>query len=78
MLHLHPQPVAMEAVLDAGPAILPRCDRLSARPELAPGSCCLSSAAEATSDNGRRLLTAASTSIRLALVAESRVCLAAA
>jgi len=78
MLHLHPQHVAMEAVRTEGPATLPKYDRLPARPELTPASGCLSSAAGATAEKGRRLLAAASTSIQEALAAEFQADLAVA
>lgn len=63
MLHLHPELVDMEAVVDAPGAVMPNYDVLPVRPELTPASGCLSSAAAATAEKGRTLLEAASGAI---------------
>ena len=70
MLHLHPERVRMDKVVDAPPAVLPNYDVLPVRPELTPASGCLSSAAEATAAKGIILLERASAGMAAALTLE--------
>ncbi|EMY32640.1 Creatininase [Arthrobacter crystallopoietes BAB-32] len=67
MLHLFPERVHMDKVVDAPPAVLPNYDVLPVNPDLTPESGCLSSAAEATVDKGRILLERASAGMAAAL-----------
>lgn len=70
MLHLHPELVRLDRVMDLPPAQLPRYDRLPARPELTPASGCLSSAAAASEQAGRLLLDRASAALAESVGAE--------
>ncbi|SDI04976.1 creatinine amidohydrolase [Arthrobacter subterraneus] len=72
MLHLYPERVDMEQVEDFPPAVLPNYDLLPVRPELTPGSGCLSSAAKASADKGEILLKRASNSMADAISHEFR------
>lgn len=56
MLHLHPELVRLDKVMDLPAALLPRYDVLPVRPELTPASGCLSSAAAASEAAGELLL----------------------
>jgi creatinine amidohydrolase len=70
MLHLFPERVRMDNVVDAPPAVLPNYDVLPVNPDLTPASGCLSSAAEATADKGYILLERASAGMAKALARE--------
>lgn len=72
MLHLYPDLVDMSRVDDIPPAALPAYDVLPVRPELTPGSGCLSSAANATPEKGEILLKRASAGMAEALSNELR------
>ncbi|MFM6848520.1 MAG: creatininase [Terrabacter sp.] len=72
MLHLHPELVHLERVMDLPAAQLPRYDRLPVRPELTPISGCLSSAAAASESAGRLLLDRTSAALAEAIGAELR------
>ncbi|NUO92772.1 MAG: creatininase [Dermatophilaceae bacterium] len=72
MLHLHPELVRLERVMDLPAAQLPRYDRLPVRPELTPISGCLSSAAAASESAGRLLLDRTSAALAAAIGAELR------
>ncbi|NKX56893.1 creatininase [Arthrobacter sp. E918] len=67
MLHLHPEKVDVGRIADLPPAQLPNYDVLPVRPELTPGSGCLSSAAQATADKGEILLKRATAAMAAAL-----------
>ncbi|MEW1955387.1 creatininase [Terrabacter sp. NPDC080008] len=67
MLHLHPELVHLDRVIDLPPARLPRYDRLPVRPELTPGSGCLSSAASASPEAGHLLLERTSSALAAAI-----------
>ncbi|BCT75055.1 creatininase [Sinomonas cyclohexanicum] len=56
MLHLHPELVRLDRVMDLPAAQLPRYDVLPVRAELTPESGCLSSAAAASREAGELLL----------------------
>ena len=56
MLHLYPELVRLDQVMDLPAAQLPRYDVLPVRPELTPASGCLSSAAAASEAAGALLL----------------------
>ncbi|MGT2463515.1 creatininase [Sinomonas atrocyanea] len=56
MLHLHPERVQLERVMDLPAAQLPKYDVLPVRAELTPASGCLSSAAAASREAGALLL----------------------
>jgi creatinine amidohydrolase len=70
MLHLHPELVHLDRVMDLPAAQLPRYDRLPARPELTPASGCLSSAAAASEAAGRLLLERTSAALATSIGAE--------
>jgi creatinine amidohydrolase len=70
MLHLHPEQVRLDRVMDLPAAQLPRYDRLPVRPELTPASGCLSSAASASEQAGRLLLDRTSAALAAALAPE--------
>ena len=63
MLHLHPELVRLDRVMDLPAAQLPRYDVLPVRPHLTPASGCLSSAAAASPHAGRLLLERTSTAL---------------
>ena len=73
MLHLHPELVHLDRVMDLPAAQLPRYDRLPVRPELTPISGCLSSAAAASESAGRLLLDRTSAALAEAIGAELRL-----
>ncbi|GAA2157029.1 creatinine amidohydrolase [Humibacillus xanthopallidus] len=73
MLHLHPELVHLDRVMDLPAAQLPRFDRLPVRPELTPASGCLSSAASASEEAGRLLLDRTSAALTAALGPELAV-----
>jgi creatinine amidohydrolase len=70
MLHLHPELVHLDRVMDLPPAQLPRYDRLPVRPERTPSSGCLSSAAAASEQAGRLLLDRTSAALATSIGAE--------
>ncbi|GAB4100643.1 creatininase [Sinomonas halotolerans] len=70
MLHLHPELVHLERVMDLPPAQLPRFDVLPVRPELTPASGCLSSAAAASERAGQTLLERTSKALAESIGAE--------
>lgn len=70
MLHLHPELVRLDRVMDLPPAQLPRYDVLPVRPELTPASGCLSSAAAASEAAGRLLMARTSRALSEAISAE--------
>jgi creatinine amidohydrolase len=67
MLHLHPELVHLDRVMDLPAAELPRYDRLPVRPELTPASGCLSSAASASQGAGHLLLERTSAALAAAI-----------
>ncbi len=58
MLHLFPEHIHMDRVMDLPPADLPNYDVFPICPERTPASGCLSSAAKATAEKGQLLLNA--------------------
>lgn len=70
MLHLHPELVHLDRVLDLPPAQLPRYDVLPVRAELTPASGCLSSAAAASAAAGELLLERTSAALAESIGAE--------
>ncbi|MDQ4490926.1 creatininase [Sinomonas sp. ASV486] len=72
MLHLHPELVRLDKVMDLPPALLPRYDVLPVRPELTPASGCLSSAAAASEAAGELLLERTSKALADEIGAEIR------
>lgn len=73
MLHLHPELVHPERIVDLPPAQLPRYDRLPVRPELTPASGCLSSAVAASEWAGQLLLERTSATLAESVGAELRL-----
>lgn len=67
MLHLHPELVRLERVMDAPAAQLPRYDMLPVRAELTPESGCLSSAKAASESAGQLLLARTSKALAEAI-----------
>ncbi|WP_369046645.1 creatininase [Sinomonas sp. P10A9] len=72
MLHLHPELVRLDKVMDLPPALLPRYDVLPVRRELTPASGCLSSAAAASEAAGELLLERTSKALADEIGAEIR------
>lgn len=70
MLHLHPNMVQVDRILDQAPADLPPYDLLPVRADRTPESGCLSSAKAATAAIGSLLLERASSAIAQAVKAE--------
>jgi creatinine amidohydrolase len=70
MLHLHPELVHLDRVMDLPAAQLPRFDRLPTRQDLTPISGCLSSAAAASESAGRLLLERTSAALADSIGAE--------
>ncbi|MGW9412982.1 creatininase [Arthrobacter cupressi] len=70
MLHLHPNLVRLERVMDLPAAQLPRYDILPVRAELTPASGCLSSAKSASEAAGQLLLERTSKALAEAISAE--------
>lgn len=72
MLHLHPERVQLERVMDLPPAQLPKYDILPVRAELTPASGCLSSAAAASREAGALLLERTCAALAAEVAAELR------
>lgn len=72
MLHLHPERVQLDRVMDLPAARLPKYDVLPVRAELTPESGCLSSAAAASREAGELLLERTSAALAAEVDAELR------
>ncbi|WP_064445131.1 creatininase [Rhodococcus sp. YH3-3] len=70
MLHLYPELVHSERIVDSPPATIPPYDILPVRPELTPDSGCLSSAMAATAATGKLLSERTAQNLSKAVSAE--------
>ncbi|WP_022871478.1 creatininase [Yaniella halotolerans] len=77
MLHLHPEQVEMDRVIDHPPAELTSYDIFPEDPSRTPASGCLSSAVDASPEKGRMLLEAVCGAVSDALAKELKMTVAA-
>ncbi|EWT07216.1 creatininase [Intrasporangium chromatireducens Q5-1] len=73
MLHLYPELVRLDRVMDLPAAQLPRYDTLPVRADLTPASGCLSSAVAASEQAGRLLLERTSAALAASIGPELKV-----